>query len=313
MWLPLMGRALYTTGLALQAAMHSLANSSSSSAAAAAPSTHSHQHTQPQQLAPRSLRSWEAVNKAANLPELWLPILQDCIVQLGSTLQQLAAPDGTPCAQGSKQLRVVLSRLVFQAHTQLVTASAAAAGSACELAQGRAATATAAEHAHDDSSSAAQEPVVSVAWQQLLITSKGSALVDSLLKFGSLLCAALPTRFCCNEPSCCCLDKPSELHLAAGKGSQCSACGAARYCGAADQHKHWKQHKHVCKVLSSLDADAGQGKQKQKKEERGRTRGTLGICGAQFQQISSVPSCGTQARPRSHSKHYIPIRYLIVH
>jgi hypothetical protein len=93
------------------------------------------------------------------------------------------------------------------------------------VAQKRAATAAAAEHVQctsDYSSSAAQKREVSLAWQQLFITGKGSALADSLLKFSSLLCAVLPTRFCCNEPSCCCFDKPSELQLAAGKGVWCS-------------------------------------------------------------------------------------------
>jgi hypothetical protein len=83
-----------------------------------------------------------------------------------------------------------------------------------------------------------KQPVDAVAWQQLHSTGAGKVLADSLISFGSLLCAALPTRFCCNEPSCCCLDKPSELQLAVGKGSKCSACGTARYCGAVDQGKH---------------------------------------------------------------------------
>jgi hypothetical protein len=96
-----------------------------------------------------------------------------------------------------------------------------------------------------------QRPGAALAWQQLRNTGAGKVLAGSLISFGSLLCAALPTRFCCNEPSCCCFDKPSELKLAAGKGSKCSACGTARYCGPEDQRKHWKQHKHVCKAVAA--------------------------------------------------------------
>jgi hypothetical protein len=79
----------------------------------------------------------------------------------------------------------------------------------------------------------------------------GIALVDRLLNFSDRLCAALPTRFCCNEPSYCCFDKPPELQLAVGKCSKCSGCGTARYCGTADQHKHWKQHKPVCNAVAA--------------------------------------------------------------
>lgn len=96
-------------------------------------------------------------------------------------------------------------------------------------------------------------------WQEFLVTDSGRQLVSSLLSFGSLLCSALPSRYCCNDPSCCCLDKPTELQLAAGKASQCGGCGAARYCGAEDQHKHWEQHKVACKALSAA-VKAGKGK-----------------------------------------------------
>jgi hypothetical protein len=109
--------------------------------------------------------------------------------------------------------------------------------------------------------------------------------VDGLTNFSSLLCAALPTRFCCNESSCGCFDKTSELHLALGKGSKCSACSTARYCGAADQHKHWKQHKHVCKAVATAATAAtaaqepaaynlgqrlSKGKKKGNKQQKGK-------------------------------------------
>ena len=120
------------------------------------------------------------------------------------------------------------------AYSQLVTATAAAAHKACELSQERVALLRAAER-----QDMAGKAVTVLAWRLLRNTCEGQVLVDSLLEFGSLLCAALPNRFCCNEPSCCCFDTPAEVQLAVQKGSKCSGCGAARYCGAADQHKHW--------------------------------------------------------------------------
>lgn len=74
----------------------------------------------------------------------------------------------------------------------------------------------------------------------------------------------VPSRYCCNDPSCGSLDGPTELQLAAGKGKQCSGCGAARYRSVEDQHKHWKQHKPACKALAAAApvaaAKAGKGR-----------------------------------------------------
>jgi hypothetical protein len=72
-------------------------------------------------------------------------------------------------------------------------------------------------------------------WRQVLGSEQGRQLPQALMDVGSLLCAALPSRSCCNEPSCCCLDKPSELQLVGGKGTKCSGCGVARYCCVAHQ------------------------------------------------------------------------------
>jgi hypothetical protein len=167
--------------------------------------------------------------------------------------------------KGSKQLRVVLGRHVLDSHTQLAAACAAAAGSVC-TAQGLAdepAAAAGDGGVHGGCDSAAyKHPAPAAAWQQLLSTGAGNALADSLIRLGSLMCAALPIRFCCNEPSCCCLERSTELQLAAGKGSKCSACGTARYCGAVDQHKHWQQHKPVCKAVAAAAEAAPAGKAK---------------------------------------------------
>jgi hypothetical protein len=93
-------------------------------------------------------------------------------------------------------------------------------------------------------------------WQQILGSEQGRQLPQALMDVGGLLCTALPSRSCCNEPSCCCLDKPSELQLAAGKGTKCSDCGVARYCSVAHQRLHWKQHKPVCRAIAAAAAAA---------------------------------------------------------
>ena len=91
-------------------------------------------------------------------------------------------------------------------------------------------------------------------WQQVLGSEQGRQLPQALMDVGSLLCAALPSRSCCDEPSSCCLDKPSELQLAMGKGTKCSACGVARYCSPAHQGLHWKQHKPACRAFAAAAA-----------------------------------------------------------
>lgn len=170
--------------------------------------------------------------------------------------------------QGSKQLLIVLGRAVLEAHTQLVAACAAAVDSTCNSAGGLTDAAAVQGGGHGSCGSAANNHAAAV--QQLLCsTGAGMVLADSLISFGSLLCAALPTRFCCNERSCCCLERPTELQLAAGKGSKCSALGTARYCGAADKRKHWKQHKQVCKAVAAAAeaAPVGKGKRGTRKDK----------------------------------------------
>jgi hypothetical protein len=93
-------------------------------------------------------------------------------------------------------------------------------------------------------------------WQQVLSSEQGRQLPQALMDVGSLMCAALPSRSCCNEPSCCCLDKPSELQLAGGKGTKCSGCGVARYCSEAHQKLHWKQHKPACRAIAAAAKSA---------------------------------------------------------
>jgi hypothetical protein len=200
------------------------------------------------------VKAWGADDVIKNMPEL--STLKACITQLGTAVQHLAAPNAMAAVQGSKQLRGVLGMPALEAHMQLVAACAAAADQACDSNCD-----SDSEAAGDEASQCEPWPqLVAEAWKQLHNTCEGQALADNMLSFSSLLRVALPTRFCCNEPSCCCLDRPSELQLAAGKGSKCSACGTARYCGTADQHKHWKQHKPVCKAVAAAAKVAGKGK-----------------------------------------------------
>lgn len=98
--------------------------------------------------------------------------------------------------------------------------------------------------------------------QQLLSSEQFRSLPQLLIEPGSLLLAASPNARCCNEPSCCCLDKPSELQLASGKGSKCSGCGAARYCCKECQVKHWAKHKPACKAISAAATPAAKAGRK---------------------------------------------------
>jgi hypothetical protein len=75
-------------------------------------------------------------------------------------------------------------------------------------------------------------------------------LGQQLQRFAVGVCALLPVRLCCNSPLCHNMGKVSELQLAGGKGTICSACKAASYCSRDCQLAHWKQHKKVCKQLS---------------------------------------------------------------
>jgi hypothetical protein len=112
----------------------------------------------------------------------------------------------------------------------------------------------AADHAHELEDAAGAGSIAGSTgdlgiWRQVLGSEQGRQLPQALMDVGSLLCAALPSRSCCNEPSCCSLDKPSELQLAGGKGTKCSSCGVARYCSVAHQRMHWKQHKPACRAF----------------------------------------------------------------
>ena len=93
-------------------------------------------------------------------------------------------------------------------------------------------------------------------WRQILGDEQGQQLPQAMMDAGSLLCATLPSRSCCNEPSCCCLDKPSELQLAGGKGTKCSGCGVARYCSTVHQKLHWKQHRPACRAIAAAETAA---------------------------------------------------------
>jgi hypothetical protein len=156
------------------------------------------------------VKHWAAGDVAKNMPSV--SPLKACITQLGTAVHQLAASNAMAAVRGSKQLRVVLGRPVLEAHTQLVAACAAAVDKAwehadcdsdCDDDSGAAGSETDLEAAdcdtvsESDSEAAGEEDslqAVVQAWKQLYNTCESQALADSLLSFGSLLCAALPTR-----------------------------------------------------------------------------------------------------------------------
>jgi hypothetical protein len=125
-------------------------------------------------------------------------------------------------------------------------AAAAAAARVQELAQqGQEVAAALTAYTSSSSSSTAAGSVLEAA--AAVMTGD---LGQQLQRFAAGVCALLPVRLCCNSPLCYNMGKVSELQLAGGKGTICSACKAASYCSRDCQLAHWKQHKKVCKQLS---------------------------------------------------------------
>jgi len=233
-WLVLVSRALYTASTAMQLL-----------------STAGHD---------KQRGSWAVGGVASALtgrrdysPSAVLARLSALVHWMGPVLQQLQESADTTgaaaAAAGGKSSQVVLCAPmlagVIQQHGKLQAILEATAAidrvipgnpAVCGCASG--------------SGAAVTQMMCQLAWSALLSTKEGQQLPGALSSFSSMLCAALPTKHCCNEPSCCCLDKVSELQLAGGKGSKCGGCGAARYCGVKDQQLHWKMHKAVCQAMS---------------------------------------------------------------
>jgi hypothetical protein len=245
-WLVLFGRSLFTTGAAMQVLKASNAA-----------------------LSETDRRPPDAgVSGAVDVPISAYVMLRDLYsaVRKYSRLVDLyvaSAPEGAAAASatGCKRVQVTLTKTglaqpVLQAYSSLSAALEAgeAYSKALLVAEGLVSVGKGASLAELSTMLEAKKLDAAVngrMWGRFLASEHGQMLPQALLDTGSLLCAALPTRYCCNEPSCCCIDRPSELQLAGGKGSQCSGCGVARYCGAVHQRQHWKMHKGVCRAISA--------------------------------------------------------------
>jgi hypothetical protein len=62
-----------------------------------------------------------------------------------------------------------------------------------------------------------QDAATEQAWQQAAATVEMQRLADELVSFAAVLCAAAPSKLCCNEPSCLNMAGFSELDLAKGE------------------------------------------------------------------------------------------------
>ena len=229
-WIVLFGRVLYTAGAALQAAAASGVASPDVNSASALPINTSATHI------------------LADLKPLaaWVSVYSEPDAAIAAVMNRKRVQAAVPAAWDRSPLETLqaqpLGRLLeatAQHAKQLEEAagSSSSAGGGGSMAEGQ---------QGEDSNMRV--------WRQTLSSEQGRQLPQAVMDVGSSLCAALPSRFCCNMPSCCCLDKPCELQLALGKGTKCSGCGVARYCSPAHQRLHWKQHKPACKAIAAAVA-----------------------------------------------------------
>jgi hypothetical protein len=87
----------------------------------------------------------------------------------------------------------------------------------------------------DDISSARYTGYITMSEADLAVLLKGCGravsleLPQQLQEFGAAMCAALPSKLCCNAPGCCSCEQLSEAELVGGKLSVCSGCKTARW------------------------------------------------------------------------------------
>ena len=230
-WLVLLGRVLYTAGAALQAA-----------AAGAEPHPDA-SNTAAVGMLPTPATAISLLTEFQGYALLACAYIQSGCVVVDSRSEQQVAPCSAAVGSVlmSQQTLDVLLDAAAQHAKQLE--EAACAGSPAGGATSKGLTMERQQQNENTSSMGI--------WQQVLGSKNGRQLPQALMDVGSLLCDAPPTKFGCNEPSCCCFDKPSELQLAVGKGTKCSGCGVARYCCVAHQRLHWKQHKPACRAIAA--------------------------------------------------------------
>jgi hypothetical protein len=235
-WLLLFGRILYTAGMALQAV------------AAATPDT--------------SMVFTVGLLPVPTSASFVLSGMATAVQECAEMLCFYMAPDTAASVVGRSRVQATLHApavitRVQQAYQGLLASLDAAAQHAQHLEEAAGTNSSAGDVSSAPNQEGQQEDTSDRGiWQQVLSSEQGQQLPQALMDVGSLLCAALPSKSCCNEPSCCSFNKLSELQLAGGKGTKCSGCGVARYCSVAHQRLHWKQHKPACKALAAAAAAA---------------------------------------------------------
>lgn len=132
--------------------------------------------------------------------------------------------------------------------SHLVPASAAAVHKACEQSQQERAALPGAARM----SSVVGKALTGLAFCQVHNAGQGKMLVDSLSEFSSMMCAALPAVSAATSPAAA----AGWLKCSWQYGRAASAGVRSRYCRAADQHKHWKQHMPVCRAVAAARAAA---------------------------------------------------------
>jgi hypothetical protein len=240
-WLLLFGRVLYTTGVALQAVT-----------AAVVPPPDTSMAVKVGLLpVPRSA-GFLLSSVATAMPECGEML---CFYMAADTAASVV---GRSAVQATLHVPAVITR-VMKAYSDLLDGLVAAAHHAKQLEEAAGTTGSAVDVSSTPTAEGQQGNTSDIGiWQQVLGSEQGRQLPQALMDVGSLLCAALPSRSCCNEPSCCSFSKPSELQLAGGKGTKCSGCGVARYCSVAHQRLHWKQHKPACRAIAAATAAAAE-------------------------------------------------------
>jgi hypothetical protein len=174
------------------------------------------------QSAPESEKTHGALHAQASLV---LRSTQAAIAWLGQEMQIVVQPSRVNAAlqqlqQQQASLCAALQDILQQSHSAWEGARAAHSSSSS---QGLLAYAAA---------GAAGDAGADVLWGATVVAACRTAvkpdLSQQLQEFGAAVCGVLPSKLCCNAPSCCCCERLSEAELVGGKKNQCSGCKTAR-------------------------------------------------------------------------------------